>query len=272
MDWEPYRADHSIDRVISLLSFSAELNVDQFDSLVVVARKAATAAGLTDRVEFVEPVQLSTSDGGPRVINVDLSSGGASLPRRVVSRRLDASDKPADEFSVSRKQIGFTTHRYRRWADYIKEFKDILSEIQVELHRSDNIEFNVVKLQYIDRFLSTTPRSDHFQVISNESPFIPGVLRSVTENFHSHTGWFDLDEAGARYLNNINVDIVDTMDAKTGTTRRRVSILTLRQTPQDGSVISRNPVDDLGRLHSALKDTYRMLITKEAADRVALDK
>jgi hypothetical protein len=89
MNWEPARADHSIDRVVATISFPAPLDANTFDDLVVAGRNAAAVHNLVDRAEFAEPIALPA---GQNIINIGLDLLQSAPARRVVFRRMEASN------------------------------------------------------------------------------------------------------------------------------------------------------------------------------------
>jgi hypothetical protein len=60
MNWEPARADHSIERATASIALATPLDANTFDELVVAGRKAAAAHGLLTESIFQIPLQYSS--------------------------------------------------------------------------------------------------------------------------------------------------------------------------------------------------------------------
>src|SRR4051794_36127208 len=99
MNWEPSRADNSIERATIIVQFQNVLGADELDDLAVAARKTAHAHGLTDRFE-PQPVMLPTPTGlAGAVVQVELEPTlQVGTSRRIAFRRVDADNKPVEEF------------------------------------------------------------------------------------------------------------------------------------------------------------------------------
>ena len=161
MNWEPSRADHSIDRATVSMVLATPLDANTFDEVIVAGRKAAAARQLMDRVDQLEAVELVA--GQP----IDMNS---MPPRRVVFRRLDLEKVPVDELSISANRIAVGTIRYSGW----KNLFDLLSSSVEALDAICSITQKVrtVRFDYVDRFLSTSETADHFEVIDRNSDFL----------------------------------------------------------------------------------------------------
>lgn len=261
MNWEPSRADHSIERTTASIVFAQHLDANTFDEITVAARKAAAAQNLTDRLDLVEPLQLLP--GLSTVIDMSTMP-----PRRVVFRRLDAEKLAIDELSIGSLQVAFGTLRYGRWLDFFGRLKTFLNALDA-IHPVTQA-LRTVRLEYVDRFNSTIESADHFEVIDRASEFLAPVVTSKTAALHVHCGWFDFETATVRQLTAVNIDVNDPPVPKPPQPRRSVSILSVSQFEALEGTLDK-PVERFDTLHDGLKSTYGRIITAEAARRVSLN-
>ena len=271
MNWEPARADRSIERATASIALATPLDANTFDELIVAGRKAAAAHSLTDRIDLLEGITIQAAQQ-PTTGGIDLSQIASTLPRvpprRVVFRRLDAENVSVDELSIGMQQIAVGTVRYRRWTD----FNSLLSASLTALQQIHPIIENVklVRLEYVDRFQSVPGGADHFEVIQRDSVFLAPILRDKSAALHVHSGWFDFESANVRQLTNINIDVNDVPIPPPSDPRRNISILSLGQFEALTGTLDR-PMERLDELHTYLKLTFRRIITLDAAQRVGLN-
>jgi uncharacterized protein (TIGR04255 family) len=263
MDWEPARADHSIDRVIASITLVNRIDPNAFDDLVVAARKVAAAHQLTDRVDLQEPLEIPADT--PTVIFGDSS---VMPPRRVVFRRLEVAGMPVEELSISFQRITFLTLRYRRWEDFNRLIDSTIETLDQAYAISKMAKF--VRLEYLDRFLSAPGGADHFQVIAKNSEFLVPSVVNKTAALHVHSGWFDFESANVRMLTNVNIDVHDAPRPPSPEPRRTILVLSMGQYEALDGVLDR-PIERLGELHDYLKKLFGRIITAETAARVGLN-
>jgi len=261
MNWEPARADHSIDRATASIALSGPLDANTFDELVVAGRTAAAARNLTNRVDLADAVELPELPPGG-VIEL-----GSMPPRRVVFRRMDVNGVSVDELSIGMRRIAVGTLRYGRWADFFGLLTPFLTALTQVYPITQNVKS--VRLEYVDRFQSIPGGADHFEVINRDSEFLAPVVAEKTAALHVHSGWFDFEKPQVRQLTNINIDVHDIVHP-TPDPRRKISILSVGQFEALEGTLDR-PVDRLDYLHDYLKSIFGRIITPEAANRVALN-
>ncbi len=256
MNWEPAHADHSIDRVVATVTFLTPIDLNTFDELVVLGRKAAAMHLLTDRIDLQEPIEMPP--GGRGVIMLK----NFTPQRRVAFRRIEPETNDiVDEFSIGMRSVAFGTTRYRRWVNFFQLITDIVRSLDSVSPITQSVK--AVRLEYHDRFQSADAASDHFEVIEKTSCYLAPVLASKTLALHVHSGWFDIEGEKIRRLTNVNIDVND--DGP----ERRLTLLTLGQFEKLDGVLD-EPLDRLSTLHGYLKKTFGATITSEAAARVAL--
>lgn len=261
MNWEPSRADHSIERATLTVSFGSRFNDDSLDELVVALRKSANQEGFTARHDQPDPIEFTVGEGVPVHLNMAMS------PRRVEFQRLSPEHQLVDAVSIGGQNLMLTTFRYQRWG----QFFELLCKFHSDLAKVQPLDtlISKVRLEYIDRFQSAVPEADYFEVIDQDSPFMTRNSRSKAKAFHVHSGWFDFEAPNVRFLTNINVDTLEQIVPGSNDIQKTISILTLRQSESLNGNLD-NAVKHMERLHDDLKVMYSNIITKEAAARVAL--
>jgi uncharacterized protein (TIGR04255 family) len=261
MNWEPSRADHSIERATASILLVRHLDANIFDEMIVAGRKVAATQHLIDRADMAEPLEIAP--GSAALIDM-----AKMPPRRVVFRRLDTDKISVEELSIGALRIGFGTLRYGRWEDFFGKLKTCLSALNAIYPITDNVK--TVRLEYVDRFNSTTEKADHFEVINKHSDFLAPAVSSKTAALHTHCGWFDFETASIRQLTIVNIDVNDPPIPPPPQPRRSISVLSVGQFEALQDTLDR-PIDRLDFLRDALKSTFGKVITSEAADRVALN-
>lgn len=268
MNWNPIHADHAIESVQVTAFFNSIIEPETFDELVVGVKKPANEHGLTNRLEMQEPINLVGPSNVPLQgvpPGIVLNIGPAHLRRRVIFRELSGSNV-AQEFGIGAQNVQITTTRYRRWADFSKMTSELLETLQITWPLLTNIK--TIRLQYVDRFRSPKGDADHFEVVSKDSPFVVGAIKSPTAAFHVHSGWFDFENGGSiRRLTNLNIDVNDIALA---TDKRDIGILTMGQYESLDGVLDA-PLNRIGTLHTYLKSLFGHVVTSEAAERVSLN-
>ncbi|UPK28371.1 TIGR04255 family protein [Bradyrhizobium sp. 195] len=267
MDWEPAHADHSIDNVSVLFTFTEPVDADSFDEIVIPLRKAATAHRFNNRVEGQEASEISlpATPGQPVMINI----GAVPMTRRVAFQQA-ADNVVSSEFSMGVASFTMWTTRYRRWANFFSELSDLYTAIDGVWPLSKRVKS--IRLQYVDRFLSAPGGASHLEVLAEQNPtFLTIPQADPTAAFHVHTGWFNYDaRPGCRLLTNVNIDAGD-VRAQLGRERRNMSFLTLMQFESlDASL--EDPLAQADQLHQRLKLLFRQLISRPAAARVGLSE
>jgi uncharacterized protein (TIGR04255 family) len=247
------------------------LQPDAFDEVIVAARKAGQTEGLADRVEFVEPLEITPSPEGVQRIRIGIDVGAfASPPRRVVFRRLDTAGATVRELSVSQKSLLVVEYSYTRWGQFFKLVTQLISSINQACPATQIVR--ATRLEYIDRFTSTTEDANHFEVLREDSPLLAAALRGKTNALHNHSGWFDFESGNIRRLTNVNVDVADVDIPAPPAPRRRISVLTLGQFEALHGEILDRPIERFDSLHDHLKALLASIISDEAVERIALNK
>jgi uncharacterized protein (TIGR04255 family) len=260
MDWEPLRADHSIDTASVSIVLTQRLDPDAFDDLSYLGRKIAKESGFNDRIDALEPIELVP--GKQQTIQLN-----ATQNRRIIHRRLDQSNVPVDELHIAPNNLSFVTRRYQNWTTFYGLVGATLGAFNSVGGVMEKIRN--VRLQYIDRFKSTTTDANHFHVIKEDSKFLTAPLRGQKNALHVHSGWFDYETTMIRRLTNVNIDSSEVDANSAPGERRNLVILTLAQVEAVTGSLDR-PYERLDLLHDYLKLTLRDIITAEAANRIAL--
>lgn len=273
MNWEPFRADHSIVRATAYFSFPEPLNQDALDNLIIAARKSALSVGLNDRAESLEPIQLQVPSGKNVVFQLGSSGINVVQARQVMFRQLDQEEKVINEFTVNSRTVLFSTFQYQRWQNFFPVIETILHAICGTLSSQQDVEFNKfreVRLEYIDKFTALIPDADHYEIIARPSPYLAPELLNRNHALHCHLGWFEFDAAQNRSLVNVNIDVGETQNLAKQEAVREISILTMKRIERiDGGALE-SPLDRLSALHDDLKLMFRQIITDKAAHRISL--
>jgi uncharacterized protein (TIGR04255 family) len=266
MDWEPARADHSIDRVIASITLTRPIDPNTFDELIVAGRKAAAEHHLTNRLELQDPIELPAAPAGGIIIG---PLGNLTAPRRVLFNRPEAgSNIPVEEVAIGVQQFVFGTTRYQRWAQFNELITSVMAALESVYPVTQNAKF--ARLEYVDRFRSVTGGADHFEVLSQDSGFLTKAVRGKEHALHVHCGWFDFESPTIRKLTNVNIDVNDVTIPPPPDPRRTITVLSIGQFEALQGLLD-NPLNRLSTLHNYLKETFRTIITPEAAARVGLN-
>ena len=260
MDWEPARADHSIDRATAQLDLQAPLDADTFDELIIAARRFAAEHNLTNRLDLTDPIEVPAGAGALFQFGPENAA-----PRRVVFRRMDSEGIPVEELSIAIHRITISTIRYNRWIDFFRLIERGLIALTPVAQNT-----RIVRLQYVDRFQSIPGGADHFEVIDRASRFLTPAVADKAAALHIHSGWFDLEPNDLRRLTNVNIDVQDISLPPPPDPRRKIAILTLGQIKSLAGPLD-NPLASLAMLHDYLKALFSNIITQDAANRVALN-
>jgi uncharacterized protein (TIGR04255 family) len=264
MDWEPGRADHSIDRATANLQLAENLDPNLVDELVVATRKAIAPLQITHRFDVPEPIELPAPQSG--VINFSpLNMAGQ---RRVVFQRKEPdTDVILEEVSVGAKRLAFATQHYKRWTDFYATISTVIDALSPIFPVADAIK--LVKLEYLDRFQSTTSSADFFEVLSKDSSFLAQAAKGQGSSFHVHSGWFEFPKPEVRKLINVNVDAFDVDFPPVPDSKRKITIMSMEQYEALRGLLDK-PLERLNSLHSDLISLFSSIITKDAAARIAL--
>ena len=269
MQWEPARADHSIDRALVSIKLWHPIDPDLFDELAVAGRRAASSYSLTHRIETVDPIEVQAIEGvdGPRA-QIQLDRLPAANPRRVHFQRREPDGGIAYEFAIGRNLITFATLRYRRWAD----FEELMTGIWNKIVDAGlmAVPVKAVRLEYRDRWTSAPGGGDHFEVIAKSSTNLTGAVSGKSNALHVHSGWFDFINDTTRQLTNVTMLYAQDINIGASTDdRRKIRITTLREHEALTGPLD-NPLGRLHQIHDDLKKLYESTITPEAAHRVKL--
>jgi len=263
MDWEPFRADHAIDRVAATIFFLKELDADTQDDLAVAARKAAHAEGLTERL--VE--QSITLPPNGTVVQLQVNRGEIG-PTRIGFKRSTNEGRLVDEVLIGSKHISIRTRQYRRWDNFFHLISNLIRPMADACPPVSDVQ--AIRLEYLDRFLAVSDQADHFQVLLADSKYLVPAVAEKTSDLHVHSGWFDnLESETIRRLTNVNVDVLTRPVATAAGHRRRITILTLGRVECLNGPLD-HPIERFKPLHSHLNATFRGIISPDAAARVGL--
>lgn len=182
------------------------------------------------------------------------------------------------ELRLEGNQISYMVGEYTTWSDIWPRAQQHLQQA-IDLLPEDNKVISYAS-QYQDLFRAKGSYAD-FQadaILCRESRFIPGHVFERKENFHFHTGYFELFNSPFehRVLTRINADLRDNVEMDS----RDLSIVLMHQLfPCRGFKQSeRNPYDELlgmglenfAVLHELDKSVRLEILNDEMAERVKL--
>jgi uncharacterized protein (TIGR04255 family) len=270
MDWEPAHADHSIDSVNVLVTFTEPMDGDTFDEVIIPVRRAAATHNFSNRVETQEPaVELPIPSAPGQPMNFAINVGNVSFARRVAFQR-QVEGAVISEFSIGSRSLAMWTAQYRRWAQFFGELRDFFRAVDSAWPVGQRVKS--IRLQYVDRFLSVPGGASHFQVVAATPQFLLIPTDDPLAAFHVHCGWFDYSsKPGIRVLTNVNIDASDVRPPQVAGQQRSLTILTLAQYESLDSFLQ-SPVENAHELHLELKNLFRQTISSEAAARVGLSE
>ena len=201
-EYLPYAGLHSIEEAQVALHLQHE-----FDQQEIAPARASVEADLKD----VLPRSAELRGGS---ITVELSSLEASVrPGAVPSNlagfqfsRVRGDGKPAEVLQLSGNLLSVTVSEYTGWNkvrdDGIKYIMAALASLSLEGN-----PVMAISLQFIDRYTFNGNYKDAKAALlfvkSNE--YLSARCFSAGPLWHCHNGWFDVDGADGRVLNQLNI-------------------------------------------------------------------
>lgn len=135
-----------------------------------------------------------------------------------------------------------------------------------------------MKLEYWDRFIwSGTWEDMRLLELLEKSDYVAWGAVRPNKPWHSHCGWFDLNENGTKRLVNINLDAVDFRAGPNGLPKPSIGIYTMIQDVFVSLPDVHLDVEVAGvaahteLVHKDLKELLTHLITREMQERVSLN-
>ena len=180
--------------------------------------------------------------------------------------------------TLAPNQINLATLLYTRWGHFEAAIVKFLMPLVHDF--SQSVSITAVQLDYLDRFVwtGTWDNFDSTTLLNPPGELVAAMPARARQQWHSHSGWFEISAPGKRRLFNVNVDVASATIANAIGSRPSVGILTLIQ---DGVVaippraapdwIAEGDVIPIWRQqHSDLKDLLKTIISLPMAQRIGL--
>jgi uncharacterized protein (TIGR04255 family) len=262
--WEPFTADHAIERVRIVIHFAQAIQPKQVSSFASMVE--------TKRAEFGFGPQTTTNSN---TVEIDANTGEARLSKQPFGWSFSKtnSDGAALEAIILNPQfLVYDAATYDRWVTFWPRYEAISSDLRERIQADINVR--AVSLEYLDRFRFKGPtEAAQPGLLVRESIVgsLPGSVSSGKELWHVHRGWFEGDEPH-RFLVNQNLDAQSVQDVD-GSEVRSLAISTKieRQSMSGDLDISTLP-DDVDVMHTLSKRVVCDTLVEDMCKRVGLVK
>lgn len=259
--FQPIYPAHSIEQCSIAFVFSQALPDKALSRITASIGPAFRNAGL-------EPLQAQG-------FQVNFATGSVSPVDKSAPSQYVSADR-GTALRLMPNTVALTTGRYVRWSPFAGQIEQIVLPAVVEY--AQNVDLIAVQLEYLDTFIWEGSWEDFNwrELLRTDSGFIVEAASRGSQQWHSHAGWFDFVDRSIRFLQKVDIDIVERL-TPTGP-RPAINILTtLKQEifaqvgqPVTGSIPIDGINDLLESLHKRLKDIFATIITEQAAGRVGL--
>ena len=261
--FDPIFPAHAIERCSATVVFDQAVPQKIFSSFRETHRARLLGAGLVD---------------GPQTVGMkfDLLTGnvvpiGGDGPISYVTPDRGTT------VTIVPNQVNLTNIQYTRWAHFEAALTKLLIPLVTDY--SQSVSISAVQLDYLDRFIwsGTWDNFDSTKLLIPAGDFVAARPARAAQQWHSHSGWFEVPAPGKRRLVNVNIDTASaTLNAVLN--RPSIGILTLIQ---DGVIVvpphtSPDWIDEAGVIpilrqqHLELKDLLRQIIIPEMAKQIGL--
>lgn len=260
--WEPFTAQHAIERVRIVLHFTQAIQPKQVSSLAALVE--------AKRAELELGPQTSTNTN---VVELDASTGDARISKQPSgwSFSKTTSEGAAVEALLLNPQfLLYEAATYDHWESFWPRYNALTSDLRARIQSDINVR--AVALEYLDRFRFEGDVGAAEPGLLVREPIVgslPDSVRSGRELWHVHRGWFEGDEP-RRYLVNQNFDAQSVQDSG-GAEVRSIALATKveRQSATGDLDISSLP-DDIEIMHTLSKRVVRDTLSDEMCKRVGL--
>jgi uncharacterized protein (TIGR04255 family) len=260
--WEPFAANHAIERVRIVVHFAQPIQAKQASAFAALIESRRSNLGFGPQIS-----------GLVSVVEIDANTGEHQFTKNPAGWRfLNTSSEGAtiEALILSPQFLLYEAATYTRWAAFWERYDTITSEIRTRIHEAVNVR--AVALEYVDRFrFSGLPQSAAPAGLIRDAivDSLPDSARSGREPWHVHRGWFEGEEPH-RFLVNQNIE-AQTIRVEGNEARRGVGILTKveRQSTTSDLDISSLP-DDIDMMHTLSKRVMRDALVQTMCERVGL--
>jgi uncharacterized protein (TIGR04255 family) len=262
--WEPFTADHAIERVRIVIHFAQAIQPKQVSSFASMVEAKRAAFGLGP--------QTTTN---ANMVEIDAGTGEARLSKQPFgwSFSKTKSDGAAVEAIILNPQfLLYDAATYDRWVTFWRRYEAISSDLRERIQADINVR--AVSLEYVDRFRFDGPTEaaqPDLLVRENIVGSLPGSVGSGRELWHVHRGWFEGDEPH-RFLVNQNFDAQSVQDID-GSEVRSLAILTkVERQSATGDLDISTLQRDIDAMHTLSKRVVCDALVDDMCKRVGLVK
>jgi uncharacterized protein (TIGR04255 family) len=260
--WEPFTAQHAIERVRIVIHFAQAIQPKQVSSLASMVEAKRAELGFGPRTTT-----------NTNMVEVDASTGEARISRQPSgwSFSKTTSDGAAVEAILLNPQfLLYEAATYDGWATFWPRYEAMSSDLRERIQADINVR--AVSLEYLDRFRFDGPTEaaqPGLLVRERIVGSLPDSVGSGRELWHVHRGWFEGEEP-PRFLVNQNLDAQSVQDAD-GSEVRSLAILTkVERQSASGDLDIATLWDDIDIMHTLSKRVVRDTLIDDMCKRVGL--
>jgi len=263
VSWEPFTADHAIERVRISIHFAQSVQPKQISSLASMVEAKRIASGLG-------PQTINNGD----TVEIDASNGEVRLSKqRGWSFSKTTSDGAALEAIILTPQfLVYDTATYDGWATFWHRYEALSSDLRERIQSDVNVR--AVSIEYLDRFRFNGPtEAAQPALLVRESivGMLPGCVGSGRELWHVHRGWFEGNEPH-RYLVNQNLDAQTVQDLDGSEVRSLVILTKIERQSISGDLDISTLASDIAAMHALSKRVVCDALVEDMCERVGLVK
>lgn len=262
MTWEPFTAEHAIERVRIVIHFAQPIQPKQISTFAALVEEK--------RAEFELGPQTATA---ANVVEIDASTGDARITKQPSGwsfSRTTSEGATVEALVLNPQFLLYEATSYEGWASFWLRYDLITSELRSRIQSDINVR--AIALEYVDRFRfdGEIEKAEPGLLVPNDIVgSLPDSVRSGREAWHVHRGWFEGEEPH-RFLVNQNIE-AQTIRSAEGVEVRGVGFLTKveRQSDTNDLDISSLP-DDIDVMHTLSKRVVRDALMDRMCKRVGL--
>jgi uncharacterized protein (TIGR04255 family) len=266
MRWIPAHKDHAIERVAASFRFAEGVPSKPWQTMLAAATVSFQQLGFNSTSDV--PVGFGQPIPGMQIL---------TTPGRIF--RVITGNEVHEEVTLAPSGLVYSTVLYDSWGRYRDRALELLAP---PLDRAlQVVNLGSLKLEYWDRFVFDGPpeEADYSELLQSESQHLPSFSFRTNRLWHSHVGYFVQPGSSQSRLINLNVDVLDLIDAQpkstdtSPVTRRSVGIYSMAQDSIEESHSPSNAVgttSTVDEMHAILKQVLADVISDKAAQRISL--
>ena len=267
--WVPVNGSHAIQMAYASIAFAQPVTAVIWNNVLTAARAAAA----TEKLNVEVPLQSMMFQIGP---------GAAQIPAAIrqnagfVFQSHAAPNLVGEKFLVQPDQIRFETSSYTRWVGFKAKMQSLFSAVLPAYSAAVNL--GQISLEYTDVFYwSDAGDADCRDIVDQNSQLVASAVMQARGLWHSHSGWFDNEDAGSRRLSNADITVADAIVQNEQ--RRAINIRTHEATqflldqdglPVDGQLDIESIIEKFDNHHASLKGALNEILTSSARKMISL--